>query len=542
MFFERLKFAHKIWLMPLLAAIGFVAILITSQLVGKRNNQLLEGIQNNNLPAVEASRDLRETLTKLQRNLEDAVVARDRDKVIATTEEQDLFNATLSQAGGSSGVGEEYTRRIQGMFRDYYARAKDNALRRIGGESGPEMDAAVAKTKQQFEGIHQNLDQLMAQNGEAMNQAFEEARNQQRFSILIIMLVTALSVLALGILSFFVIRSLTTPLGASVEVARRLARGDMSGRLAARSNDEVGELARAMEQMIGYLREMATVADSIAEGDLRVEVEPRSEADVFGGAFRRMIANLRQMIGDLKQSASQVASTADEISASAFQIKRGAESQSSSTEETSATMVEMAAQIDSINRSTQSLAAHVQETSSSIEQMAASIEEVAHSSEDLLSSVGETSSTIEEMTASTRSIAGRVQVVDDMSRTATSSARDGGDRLSKVIVGIGSSTKDIGKIVKTIGEFADQTNLLALNAAIEAARAGDAGRGFAVVADEVKRLAERSMNSTRDITSFVDTVQKDTEEAVGLSQQVLQQIVEAVSRTTDLVRDVSSAT
>src|SRR4029077_2489436 len=130
-------------------------------------------------------------------------------------------------------------------------------------------------------------------------------------------------------------------------------------------------------------------------------------------------------------------------------------------------------QIDSINRSTQSLAAHVQETSSSIEEMAASIEEVAHRPDALRSSVGEPSSTIEEMPASARSVAARVQVVDEVSKSAADAAGEGGQRRSHVTVGIGASTKDIGKIVKTIGEFADQTNLLSLNAAIEAARAGE---------------------------------------------------------------------
>jgi len=145
------------------------------------------------------------------------------------------------------------------------------------------------------------------------------------------------------------------------------------------------------------------------------------------------------------------------------------------------------------------------------------------------------------MAGSTQVIAGKVQVVDEVSREAARQASEGGERLSRVVMGIGTSTKDISKIIKLIAEFADQTNLLALNAAIEAARAGDAGRGFGVVAEEVKRLAERSMNSTREITTFIETMQRDTEEAVQLSQRVLSQIVETVNRTTDMVRDVHSS-
>jgi methyl-accepting chemotaxis protein len=173
--------------------------------------------------------------------------------------------------------------------------------------------------------------------------------------------------------------------------------------------------------------------------------------------------------------------------------------------------------------------------------MGSSIQEVARSSETLLAHVGDTAATIEQITLSIRAIAAKVQVVDQASSEAAAAASGGGERLSQVVLGINASIKDIGKIVQTIGDFADQTSLLALNAAIEAARAGDAGRGFAVVADEVKRLAERSMSSAREISSFIDTVQRDTGEAVLLSQRLMQQIVDAVNRSTELVRDVHAA-
>jgi methyl-accepting chemotaxis protein len=174
--------------------------------------------------------------------------------------------------------------------------------------------------------------------------------------------------------------------------------------------------------------------------------------------------------------------------------------------------------------------------------MGASIEQGARSAEELLTSVEETSATIEEMTASINSIEGKVQVVDQVSRSAAQLAADGGEELSKVIMGIGTSSKDIGKIVRIIEDIADQTNLLALNAAIEAAHAGEAGKGFAVVADEVKRLAERSVNSTREISGFIDRVQQDTEQAVELTRTVLNDIVQSVKKTTDLVAEVYAAT
>jgi len=289
------------------------------------------------------------------------------------------------------------------------------------------------------------------------------------------------------------------------------------------------------------LREFALALEQLARGDLRTPQIDTKRTDEIGELSRTLVATFdtqRKVIGEIKDSSSQVASSADEISASAVQITKGAENQSSSTDETSSTMVEMAAQIDNVAKSAQSLAANVDETSSSIQEMGASIEQMAKNSEALLASVDETSATIDQMAASIRSVANKVKVVDDASRDATNVAKQGGGELSSVINGIGTSSRDIGKIVKIIEEIADQTNLLALNAAIEAARAGDAGKGFAVVAEEVKRLAERSMNSTREISTVVERLQKDVGQAVDLSSGVLKQIVESVAKSSSLVGEV----
>jgi methyl-accepting chemotaxis protein len=117
------------------------------------------------------------------------------------------------------------------------------------------------------------------------------------------------------------------------------------------------------------------------------------------------------------------------------------------------------------------------------------------------------------------------QSISEISRS-TDEAAHAGDAVSEAaratttVETLGTSSTEIGNVVKLITSIAEQTNLLALNATIEAARAGDAGKGFAVVASEVKDLAQETARATEDIGARVAAIQHDTSGAVDAINRI----------------------
>jgi len=293
--------------------------------------------------------------------------------------------------------------------------------------------------------------------------------------------------------------------------------------IALNREDEIGQLGRTFANMVSYLREMASVSEAIARGDLTVEVRPRSNRDTLAMAFMRMVEGLRSLVSSVRDSASQVASGSNQVSSASEESAKLSVQASSSIDEVTSTMHEMSVNVQNMVKNTQMQASSVSETSASIDQMVASIQRVADTAKVLL-----------EISQRSRE---EVQAgIGTMQKTTDGLNRINGSIQSSsgIIDVLGQRADDIGKIIEVIDDLAEQTNLLALNAAIEAARAGEHGLGFAVVADEVRKLAEKSAQSTKEISELIQSIQKEARRAVENMEKSTSIVNDGLSFGSDL--------
>ena len=353
------------------------------------------------------------------------------------------------------------------------------------------------------------LDQVVTQGTELSNQCVQRMNSTVALMHTLTIICLVLNLVALISLVVFVMRNVIKPLLIITNKAKPLQEGNLSLDLGYTSKNELGQLARTLEDSVGlirqYIEDIDRVMGELAQGNFDVQTSTRYIGDfsAIETALDSFTVALSDAMDNIVQAEQRVSGHAEQLSSGAQALAQGATEQASAVQELYATV------------------------------------------DDLSKSAGRNAEAAAAAQDSAKLTSQQVSLSSDQMEQMVSAMAD-----------ISDASQQIGKIISTIEDIAFQTNILALNAAVEAARAGAAGKGFAVVADEVRSLAsksdeaakatkgliENSIQATHRGTQIVGEVSTSLKKALALvveSNKAIETITDAIHQEADSLSQVS---
>ncbi|MCP4539436.1 MAG: methyl-accepting chemotaxis protein [Chloroflexi bacterium] len=332
-----------------------------------------------------------------------------------------------------------------------------------------------------------------------------EATGEVMGTMIITTSMMLLGLLIAGITSLFIARSIARPLTELTQTAIQIAEGDVEHVAKMDRADEIGVLARALNDMTSRLRGMlrdeqeqrerlrATVQayssymTRVTQGDLTTRLDLSKDEHNVADPLTLLGRNLNETTTSLQHMIRQMHETASDLSSASTEILAATTQQASGASEQSAAITQTTTTVDELKTIAEQSVMRAQEVTGASHRTVEVSRDGRQAMEDTIGSMGQIKVRVEE--------------------------------IAENILSLSEQTQQIGEIITTVNDIAAQSNILALNASVEAARAGEYGKGFSVVAVEVRNLAEQSRQATTQVRAILSDIQHATNATVMATEE-----------------------
>lgn len=148
--------------------------------------------------------------------------------------------------------------------------------------------------------VDKDIQNLIADGITVASLSLEESQRTFLFSFLAMIGISILCMASAFAAGNYLSGKIGTPISSLAEAAGRLARGDVDAVVETDLGDEVGRLVEAFKTMTDNIRTNADAARSIAEGDLDIEIVPKSGEDILGSSMKSVVCSLRALVKETR--------------------------------------------------------------------------------------------------------------------------------------------------------------------------------------------------------------------------------------------------
>lgn len=374
--------------------------------------------------------------------------------------------------------------------------------------AGEELSVALGELENRYEAT-------------VVSPASNEILGHLKSSVILLWSTAILSALLSTIIALRMALGISRPVRQVMEVLKRMEKGELNHPLRLQRDDEIGQMAQAMDDMGANLNRMVLRIGRAGRELSEVSLDATEVAVKVEGAACGQAASLSQVSAGVRRI----------LDASQFAVRSVDRLQADAAEST-LHLGQMSLHIEETANHAQRLGDAAGEVGTAIGTMTISISEVARRAEDLRLASQNTAASIAQMEVTNREVEQNAKGTLEIAQEVNCDAQIGRQSVEETILGIetirasasevadivallAQKTDSINQVLAVISNISDQIDLLALNAAIIAAQSGEHGRGFAVVAEEIKTLSKQTSVSTREIGQVILAVQDGTARAVS---------------------------